>query len=99
EKAMNDTQFATGDSFDGDEPVFSGGSWGTARGGTSIVRDGPATNNQNNWGSPFSAGANFAFGDGSVRFIPFIASTNLPPRANFRTLRTPKGGVTNAAVE
>jgi prepilin-type N-terminal cleavage/methylation domain-containing protein/prepilin-type processing-associated H-X9-DG protein len=99
EKAINDQQFSSGDSFDGDEPVFSGGSWGTARGGTSIVRDGPNNGVQNSWGSPFAGGVNFAFGDGSVRFIPFIAPTNTTLRASFRTLLTPKGGVPNASVE
>jgi prepilin-type N-terminal cleavage/methylation domain-containing protein/prepilin-type processing-associated H-X9-DG protein len=98
EKAMNDNQFG-GDSFDGDEPVFSGGSWGTARGGTFIIRDGPNPNVQNGWGSPFSGGANFAFGDGSVRFIPFIQPGSSALQANFRTLLTPKGGVPNQSVE
>jgi prepilin-type N-terminal cleavage/methylation domain-containing protein/prepilin-type processing-associated H-X9-DG protein len=104
EKAMNDSQLVFGDSFDGDEPVFSGGSWGTARGGTFIVRDGPTTVIQNTdirngWGSPFSGGANFAFGDGSVRFMPYIGPTNTSLRAAFRTLLTPRGGVPNASVE
>ena len=54
---------------------------------------------ENGWGSPFSAGANFAFGDGSVRFIPFVAPSNTSLRANFRTLLTPKGGVPNSSVE
>lgn len=104
EKAMYDSQTVDGSLLDGDEPVFSGGSWGTARGGTFIVRDGPSsvinnTNIRNGWGSPFSGGANFAFGDGSVRFIPFIQPGNTSLQASFRTLLTPKGGVPNASVD
>jgi len=51
----------------------------------------------NNWGSPFSSGAHFLFGDGSVRLIPF--GKNQAFRANFRTLLTPNGGTPSAELQ
>jgi prepilin-type N-terminal cleavage/methylation domain-containing protein len=90
-----------------DDPVFSGGLWGTARGGTRVLRDMSMQLDPNygktkavlfnNWGSPFSAGAHFIFGDGSVRLIPFGKSQGF--RASFRTLLTPAGGTPSADLQ
>src|SRR5207249_1308792 len=82
EKALYTDQVVNAWDYGDDQPIFSGGVWGTARGGTRVVRDSPSSSGNRsqdlgssrssaNWGSPFSAGANFAFGDGSVRLIPF----------------------------
>lgn len=52
-----------------DEPLFSGGSWGTARSGSIIVNDGVGIDFKNNWGSAHRGGANFAFADGRVDML------------------------------
>jgi prepilin-type N-terminal cleavage/methylation domain-containing protein/prepilin-type processing-associated H-X9-DG protein len=99
-----------------DQPVWSGGTWGTARGGTRLIRDkvfdsaapqdnrsdhrydcGGVSRSSADFGSPFSGGVNFAFGDGSVRSIPFGTGPNF--RLQMRTLMTPKGSTANAAIE
>ena len=99
-----------------DQPIWTGGTWGTARGGTRLIRDRPfdsaapqdqrfehryscgSVNRESaDFGSPFSGGVNFVFGDGSVRLIPF--GTGPAFRLTFRTLLTPKGGTPNAALE
>ncbi len=107
EKALYTDQVTDPDILFQDDPLFSGGTWGTARGGTKVVRDLMMSQDPyfattdavlfNNWGSPFSSGAHFLFGDGSVRLIPFGHSQGF--RAAFRTLLTPKGGTPNADVE
>lgn len=51
-----------------DEPLFSGGSWGTIRSGTKIINDGVGIDFKNNWGSAHLGGANFAYSDGRVEF-------------------------------
>jgi prepilin-type N-terminal cleavage/methylation domain-containing protein/prepilin-type processing-associated H-X9-DG protein len=99
----------------GDYPIWSGGTWGTARGGTRLIRDttsdkdssgagfqhnytcGGVGRSSADFGSPFSAGVNFAFADGSVRLIPFGNSVSF--RVNFRQLLTPKGGTANPSME
>jgi len=99
EKSLFVDQIGVGDRYDQDEPIFSGGGYGTARGGTVLLRDPQpgAGVRDNNWGSPFTAGAHFLFGDGSVRLIQFGASDSF--RRNFRTLLTPRGATPNAVVD
>jgi len=72
-----------------DEPFFLGGSKGTARGGTGLLRDGPDIkyHYKENWGSPHTAGVQFLFGDGAVRLI----KRDIDP-ATFTALMTPDGG-------
>jgi prepilin-type N-terminal cleavage/methylation domain-containing protein len=70
EKALDQRSFNTG-SWSWAEPVFSGGSGGTARWGTAIIPDGIDTPFPRNWGSAHTAGALFLFGDGSVRPLRF----------------------------
>jgi prepilin-type N-terminal cleavage/methylation domain-containing protein/prepilin-type processing-associated H-X9-DG protein len=105
EKAMYSDQ-ANSSSLFQDDPVFAGGTWGTARGGTKILRDGPLTADPyygksqaalfNQWGSAFTSGANFVFGDGSVRLLPYGHSQGF--RVMFRTLLTPTGGTPSAEL-
>jgi prepilin-type processing-associated H-X9-DG protein len=107
EKALYTEQSTDPDNLFQNDPIFSGGTWGTARGGTQIVRDIKMSKDGNcgktiaipfnNWGSPFSSGAHFLFGDGSVRLIPF--GSNQGFRANFRTLLTPKDGTASAELD
>jgi prepilin-type N-terminal cleavage/methylation domain-containing protein len=52
-----------------DEPLWLGGSKGTARSGTKILTDAPEIEFKENWGSSHTAGAHFAFGDGRVQFV------------------------------
>jgi prepilin-type N-terminal cleavage/methylation domain-containing protein len=107
EKAMYADQHTFANYLFQDDAIFSGGTWGTARGGTKVMRDilisqDPYFNTHlavlfNNWGSPFTSGAHFLFGDGSVRLIPFGQSQGF--RVNFRTLLTPQGLTPNSDVE
>jgi prepilin-type processing-associated H-X9-DG protein len=72
---------------DWDAPIFAGGTVGTARGFPAIVRDEivakmlPSGGQPDYlaWGGPYAGGANFLFGDGSVKTIPFIPWTNSTP--------------------
>jgi prepilin-type N-terminal cleavage/methylation domain-containing protein/prepilin-type processing-associated H-X9-DG protein len=106
EKAAYIEQAVDGDRLFQDDPIFSGGAWGTARGGTKILRDTKLTSDPyyattqavlfNQWGSPFSSGANFLFGDGSVRLIPFGQSQRF--RVMLRTMLTPQGGTPSAEL-
>jgi prepilin-type N-terminal cleavage/methylation domain-containing protein/prepilin-type processing-associated H-X9-DG protein len=106
EKALYIEQAVDGDRLFQDDPVFTGGTWGTARGGTKILRDTKLTSDPyyattaavlfNQWGSPFSNGAHFLFGDGSVRLVPFGQSQKF--RVAFRTLLTPQGGTPSAVL-
>jgi prepilin-type N-terminal cleavage/methylation domain-containing protein len=52
-----------------DEPIFSGGSKGTARSGLTIVNDGVDISFKENWGSAHRDGANFTTCDGTVLFV------------------------------
>lgn len=52
-----------------DEPVYIGGSLGTARGGTKIFTDGVDIRYEDNWGSPHTSLAQFTFCDGHVQTI------------------------------
>jgi len=106
EKAVYIEQATDGERLFQDDPVFSGGTWGTAHGGTKILRDisiykdpfyGTEQAAQfNQWGSPFSNGAHFLFGDGSVRMIPFGQSQRF--RVALRTMLTPQGGTPSAEL-
>jgi prepilin-type N-terminal cleavage/methylation domain-containing protein/prepilin-type processing-associated H-X9-DG protein len=70
-----------------DEPFFLGGSGGTARTGSLVLRDAPGIAYKDNWGAAHPAGAQFAFGDGSVRLLPFAI-----PASTMHALVTPSGG-------
>ncbi len=52
-----------------DEPIFSGGSKGTARAGLLIVGDGVGIAYKENWGSAHRDGAVFAAADGRTQFV------------------------------
>jgi prepilin-type N-terminal cleavage/methylation domain-containing protein len=52
-----------------DEPIFTGGSKGTARAGVVIIPDGRSIAYQDNWGSAHPGGALFAKADGSTSFV------------------------------
>jgi prepilin-type N-terminal cleavage/methylation domain-containing protein/prepilin-type processing-associated H-X9-DG protein len=106
EKALYIEQAFECDRLFQDDAIFSGGTWGTARGGTKILRDTKLISDPhysstqavlfNQWGSPFSNGAHFLFGDGSVRLIPFGHSQRF--RVMFRTMLTPQGGTPSAEL-
>ncbi len=70
-----------------DEPIFSGGSKGTARAGLAIVPDGIGISFKENWGSSHPSGATFANADGSVRLITSTIDFRV-----MRALLTPDGG-------
>jgi prepilin-type N-terminal cleavage/methylation domain-containing protein len=70
EKALDQRSFNTG-SWYWAEPVFSGGSGGTARWGTAVIPDGIGTSFPTNWGSAHTADVLFLFGDSSVRPLSF----------------------------
>ncbi len=52
-----------------DEPIFSGGSKGTARAGVAIIPDARNIAFKDNWGSAHVGGAMFARADGSTSFL------------------------------
>ena len=86
EKAFDpDVQTAT--SWYWDEPIFSGGSKGTARSGLLIVGDGRGVPFRNNWGSAHPQGAMFAIADGAARFVSHTIDWKV-----LRALLTPDGG-------
>jgi prepilin-type N-terminal cleavage/methylation domain-containing protein len=88
EKAMDTSLYRTGTWF-WDEPFFTGGSGGTARFGSVLLRDAPgiALQARGNWGSPHAAGVQFVMADGSVRLIAYGTSTQV-----MSALITPQGG-------
>lgn len=90
EKSMCPRYYTTGTWF-WDEPFFTGGSEGTARQGTRVLRDAwdldQGLQFRDNWGAVHPAGANFVFGDGSVRLI-----RHGTPEASVRAVLTPAGG-------
>jgi hypothetical protein len=79
-----------------DEPFFVGGSGGTQRSGSWIVRDGQAQYPwfRDNWGSAHAGGAQFLLGDGSVSTLPFAVNQ---PSTQARL--TPDGGEPGAGNE
>ncbi len=70
QKAMNTAAYNTG-AWWFDEPIFAGGSSGTDRKTTSLLRDSMTTVPDFNWGSPYQDGVPFYFADGTVRMLPF----------------------------
>ncbi len=70
-----------------DEPIFSGGSKGTARAGLRISPDGIGIAFKDNWGSAHAQGAQFSLSDGAVRFVAKDIDWNA-----MRALLTPDGG-------
>jgi len=70
-----------------DEPIFSGGSKGTARSGLAIIPDGRGISFKDNWGSAHSVGAVFGKADGSTQLITASISFRV-----MRALLTPDGG-------
>lgn len=86
EKAVNSKAYNTG-SWYYDEPYFLGGSYGTWRGGTLIVRDQPTVTYLQHWGAAHPGGALFAFIDGSVRLLSYST-----PDSTMKALLTPRGG-------
>jgi prepilin-type processing-associated H-X9-DG protein len=88
EKAMSPLNYMTGTWY-WDEPFFTGGSGGTQRWGGKIVRDSARMGfaYRENWGSPHTAGAQFAFADGSVHLLPFGTASRIVV-----ALLTPSGG-------
>lgn len=69
-----------------DEPIFSGGSKGTARAGLVIVPDGINIAFKDNWGSPHPGGALFSRTDGSTVLV-----TDSIDYQVMRALLTPAG--------
>jgi prepilin-type N-terminal cleavage/methylation domain-containing protein/prepilin-type processing-associated H-X9-DG protein len=89
EKAMGPQRYNTGTWYF-DEPIFTGGSCGTGRGGTMILTDqlaGSSGAYPNNWGSPHLGGAQFLFADGAVRTIAYGTDNSV-----VWALLTPAGG-------
>ncbi len=90
EKAFN-PRVETLHSWYWDEPFFLGGSKGTSRGGTALLRDSQGDWQDNpykeNWGSAHPPGVAFLFGDGGVRII----ERDIDPET-FVALLTPDGG-------
>ncbi len=70
-----------------DEPIFSGGSKGTARAGLVIVNDNINIPFKENWGSSHLGQANFIFADGSVHALATTIEYSV-----LRNLLTPHGG-------
>jgi prepilin-type N-terminal cleavage/methylation domain-containing protein/prepilin-type processing-associated H-X9-DG protein len=89
EKALEPAAYNTGGWYF-DEPIFSGGSSGTGRRGTLIIRDQMARGDSTvpyNWGGPHAGGCQFLLADGSVRSIRFGLDA-----AVVLALMTPNGG-------
>jgi hypothetical protein len=70
-----------------DEPIFSGGSKGTARAGLGVFRDAPHIAFRENWGSPHPSGAHFVILDGSTHLVDVSIDWQV-----MRALLTPDGG-------
>jgi prepilin-type N-terminal cleavage/methylation domain-containing protein/prepilin-type processing-associated H-X9-DG protein len=88
EKSIDPRAYNTG-GWGWDEPVFSGGSSGTSRIGTTVNQDEPGVNYVNNWGTAHPGFCMFLFADGSVRPVRVGM-----PTATMRALLTPQGGET-----
>ena len=88
EKSMDPKDYLSGTWYF-DEPFFSGGSAGTARDGTKVLRDAPGVNFQNHWGSPHLGVCNFLFADGRVSSLTVNIDEEI-----VEALLTPSGGET-----
>lgn len=87
EKSMDLRAYDTG-GWLWDEPIFAGGAaGGTVRSGAVVQRDAIGADFPDSWGSAHLSGANFLFGDGSVRLIRFGVSQSV-----MRALLSPAGG-------
>lgn len=86
EKAF-DREVHTATTWYWDEPLFSGGSKGTARAGLVIVPDGRNIPFKENWGSAHPGGAIFGNADGSTRLV-----SESIDHVVMRALLTPNGG-------
>lgn len=70
-----------------DEPYSIGGSKGTGRPGVGVLPDRAGIPFKENWGSAHAGGAQFVFGDGSVRPVSFNTDLTV-----VEALLTPDGG-------
>ncbi len=86
EKAMNPSTYHSG-SWYFDEPYFSGGSGGTARGGAYLVPDTGGRFALGQWGSSHVEGTHFVLADGSVRLTRYNTATSV-----LEAMLTPSGG-------
>jgi prepilin-type N-terminal cleavage/methylation domain-containing protein len=86
EKSMDPRGYTSG-SWYWDQPVFSGGSGGTARMGTYVYQDATGVPFEDHWGSAHPGGFQVLFGDGGVRTISYTI-----PNTEFLKMLTPAGG-------
>src|SRR5262249_48359763 len=88
EKSMDPRGYTSG-SWYWNQPVFSGGSGGTARMGTYVYQDRvfPGFEFADHWGSAHPGGFQVLFADGSVRTISYTI-----PNTEFLKMLTPAGG-------
>jgi prepilin-type N-terminal cleavage/methylation domain-containing protein/prepilin-type processing-associated H-X9-DG protein len=86
EKSMDPRGYTSG-SWYWDQPVFSGGSGGTARMGTYVYQDDIGVPFPDHWGSAHPGGAQFLFADGSVRNLSYST-----PHTEVLKMLTPRGG-------
>jgi prepilin-type N-terminal cleavage/methylation domain-containing protein/prepilin-type processing-associated H-X9-DG protein len=87
DKSLDPRAYNTGGWY-WDEPIFAGGgAGGTVRHGNQVLRDAIGVKFNNNWGSLHPGGAQFLFGDGSVRTLTYGTPPNL-----IDALLTPAGG-------
>jgi prepilin-type N-terminal cleavage/methylation domain-containing protein/prepilin-type processing-associated H-X9-DG protein len=70
EKALS-PQVALSGSWFYDQPFFLGNNDGVQRTGAAVLKDAEGISFVDNWGSAHNSGANFLFGDGSVRLLHY----------------------------
>jgi len=83
-KALQPAQYSDNNANNWDEAILQGGWGGSGRArsnsttnGVALFRDAPGIAHGGNFGSAFSGGVLFMYGDGSVRNIPFTQSNNI----------------------